>query len=825
MDLRLAEIARRPTSVLFLVLLVTLAALYFASRLRVRTDLVSLLPVGSPAADDYRVFLERFGGLEQVFVLILPAAADTEASDLARAASVLEEILADSPEVEHARAGLETRDAEFFSRWIAPRAPLLLGDEWRRVVTRRIEPAAISKRVAWLRATLSTPAGAFQTFLAKSDPLGFTEELQLTTTAQPIGLDPFTSTFQSETGDAALVLLTPSRSEMDPEGGRALAAELETAYAEVRRRLEVELEFQALGGPLYAAQDETLLRRDLERTLTASLLMTSALLILAFGGWRMPLTIVIPLLIGLLWAAAVIVLIRGEIFAISMGFGAILVGLGIDYGIHGGTRFRQTYLAAGDGDAVGAFRSTIHHVGPPIVTSAVTTAGGFAVLGFAHLPPLRELGLLVTLGILAILLAMGVAGGAAWVLVAPRLRQPGAAWSWLGRIGDLLPGIATRRPKLVLAGAALATVAAIPSVMYLSVDADVRTMRPDDHPALEAEERLVEHFGIGLDTATVVVRGSDLPGTLVAAGGVAHVLRQELPGAAVSSPADLVALGEPVQDRLRELAALPLERAAAHLERELAAANLDPRAFDRGIQALRTLGRGEDPGAPPVDAWPDWLRRSVRRDDDGVWAAVNLRLPPDTWPEGPPPALVERIRTLAPEAAIASAVAIGAELRSLAVEDLRALGLLALAVVAGVVAISFRGRLGDSALAGLPVILGSLWTLGLWAALDRPLDLFTLAVLPILLGVGIDDGLHVIHGAHTDPEAGIRGSVRASCRALTLTTLTTCAGFGSLVLSSIPGLRNGGALIAVGVFTCLLATLLVLPALEAVRRPSGATTP
>jgi hypothetical protein len=90
--------------------------------------------------------------------------------------------------------------------------------------------------------------------------------------------------------------------------------------------------------------------------------------------------------------------------------------------------------------------------------------------------------------------------------------------------------------------------------------------------------------------------------------------------------------------------------------------------------------------------------------------------------------------------------------------------------------------------------------------------------MPVMLGIGIDDGLHVAHGVRREPGAGVAGAVRGAGRAMVLTTLTTCAGFGSLGLSQIPGLRRGGLLIAAGVAACLLATLLVLPALEAATR-------
>jgi predicted RND superfamily exporter protein len=137
-------------------------------------------------------------------------------------------------------------------------------------------------------------------------------------------------------------------------------------------------------------------------------------------------------------------------------------------------------------------------------------------------------------------------------------------------------------------------------------------------------------------------------------------------------------------------------------------------------------------------------------------------------------------------------------------------------LVALVVLLSFRFRLLSGLLSLAPVSLGCLWTLGGWGWIDGRLDLFSLSVLPILLGIGVDDGLHAVHGAHleTAPRRQLLASVRRISRAVTLTTMTTAVGFGSLVLSSVPGLRRGGLLVALGVVFCLVATLFVLPALD-----------
>ena len=79
----------------------------------------------------------------------------------------------------------------------------------------------------------------------------------------------------------------------------------------------------------------------------------------------------------------------------------------------------------------------------------------------------------------------------------------------------------------------------------------------------------------------------------------------------------------------------------------------------------------------------------------------------------------------------------------------------------------------------------------------------------------MDDGLHVLHAAGG---GSVAEAVRRAGRGVLLTNLTTSVGFGSLLLSQVPGLRNGGLLICVGNLLCLLATFLVLPAMPAVAR-------
>jgi predicted RND superfamily exporter protein len=876
-----SPIARHPRLVLAACLALSAAALAPAARIRIDSDLASLLPDGAPASEDYRLFLRTFGGFEKVFVLVRsPGRRLEDPAPLEDAAAALAGELRASPEVADARSGRTEEDERFFYRWLAPRLPLLLGDERSAGgsgsgagagagagpsagpsagagagpgagagagagalsgggdgddggpgrLARSLAPAAIHRRVQIMRETLAGPAGVALGPLYASDPLGLSEGL-LGALAAAIPMDPLSGAFLSRRGDAALVMVTPARAELDPAGGRALLARLRAAYARVRAASPVPLEFTAVGGPIYAAQDEGILRADLARTGSSTVAGVALVLLAGFEGLLLPAAILVTVLVGIVWVAGVVGLTMPAMTVVGVGFAAALVGMGVDYGIHGGVQYRQLRLG-GDGVAAalaGAFRDT----GPGVLTASLSTTAGLAALASAHFRPLREIGMVLALGVLATLLATvtlsaalvaGFPGAAARPPSRPRL------WARWGQPGlRALARLPVRRPRAVLAAALALTVFAAWGLTRASLSTDLRALRPADAPSVEAERLLVESFSLGIDTLSVVVRGGGLDQALDRAAAAAALLRRRLgPQAEVTTPSDWLAQGARRGRRLAELRRLPLGRAADDLERELAAAGFRREPFAPALAALRGFARGEDPGAPPAGAWPSWMRELVRAGPGvygvppgGAAVAVHVRLPRAGSGGGGgaalPAALARELARVAPGAAVASAARVGVELKDLALADLARASGIALALVATVVLVSFRGHAGRALLAFLPFTLGCLWTFGVWSACGQPFDLLGVFTVPLLLGTGINLGAHAVHWQRLYPRRGLAGAVEDIGLAMMMATFTTALGFGSLVSSRVPGLAHDGLLVAAGITTCLLVAFLVLPALEALR--------
>ena len=139
--------------------------------------------------------------------------------------------------------------------------------------------------------------------------------------------------------------------------------------------------------------------------------------------------------------------------------------------------------------------------------------------------------------------------------------------------------------------------------------------------------------------------------------------------------------------------------------------------------------------------------------------------------------------------------------------------LLALGVIALLLLLYFRGPRGLLAL--VPLAVGTLLMLGLMYVFRMKYNYMNLIATPIILGIGIDDGVHALHRFSEQKGKGVERvskSFRFVGKAILLTSLTTMIGFGSVGFYEMRGMASFGLVLLMGVGTCFLATVFVLPA-------------
>jgi len=130
-------------------------------------------------------------------------------------------------------------------------------------------------------------------------------------------------------------------------------------------------------------------------------------------------------------------------------------------------------------------------------------------------------------------------------------------------------------------------------------------------------------------------------------------------------------------------------------------------------------------------------------------------------------------------------------------------------IIAIFIFLHFR-RLGSVLLAFLPVVLGFCWTLGLMACFGMAFNPVNIMALTLVIGIGVTNGVHILNRFAEEAHPSILA--RSTGKAVLVSALTTMAGFGSLMVAKHQGIASLGKVMLIGTGMCMLASLVLLPA-------------
>lgn len=137
---------------------------------------------------------------------------------------------------------------------------------------------------------------------------------------------------------------------------------------------------------------------------------------------------------------------------------------------------------------------------------------------------------------------------------------------------------------------------------------------------------------------------------------------------------------------------------------------------------------------------------------------------------------------------------------------------LALVVIFFVLLIDFRS-IKKVILAMIPLVVGVVWMVGAMEILGLQITLLNIMAIPMIIGIGIDDGVHIVHRYQIEGRNAHKPVFASTGRAILLTSITTMLGFGSLWFATYRGLGSMGIALFIGVGMCFFATVIVIPVL------------
>ena len=518
----------------------------------------------------------------------------------------------------------------------------------------------------------------------------------------------------------------------------------------------------------------------------------------------------VPLLMSLVWTAAIGFLAYETLNLFSSTLGLVLFGLGIDYGIH----FYARYIEErGAGHSVeDAAENTFMSTGQAIAVGALTTAAAMYVLMAADFKGFSEFGFLAGTGVLVALIST--------LHVLPALLVLCERWGVL-HFERSHPVKAVVRGPLVgvrglLAGCALVTIIALFMAPGVEFEYRFSVLEPEYEDWIAVNSKVAAAYSDfnRRNPAYIVV---DNPAE---APAVADALRARMERDTVLHVIDADSFRTTIRgvETLQDRFPLEPEKQTARIAQIAYIRDsllTDPvLATDADLERIRRAAQTRTPLA--VEDVPELLSERFMSKTGELGGYITI-LPGVGLSDGRKSmAFAEDVAniTIADGKTYhaGSPSIVAADVLRLMRQESPYMVLATLIIVMLLMWINF-GQFRWALLAMMPLVVGVIWMILFMQLFGMRLNFYNLFVIPAIIGIGNDAGAHLVHRYREEGAGTLWRTLRSTGEHVTMGAVTTMVGFGGLLLSFHPGLNTIGALAITGIGATLLAALLFLPAL------------
>jgi hopanoid biosynthesis associated RND transporter like protein HpnN len=614
-----------------------------------------------------------------------------------------------------------------------------------------------------------------------------------------------------------------------------------------------ELTFGLTGLPVLENDEMTASDEDSQLAAYLALAGVALLYLIVYRGIRYPLLTVSTLVLGTIWALGLTTITVGYLTILSSTFAVMLIGMG-DYGVLWVARYDEERK---NGSSVSeAMKLTARHAGPSILTAAITTSMAFYATMLADFQAVAELGFIAGSGVLLCALACFLFMPALLVLVDRKeaISDPQESGVIAFRSPYWMPRL-SKHPILVIATSLILFLSASFLSLRLDYDHCLLRMQAQGLDSVQWELKLLERTTgsswHALSIAKTREEALELKAKFEKLPEVARVA--EVASLVPPDQEEKLSLVKGIQGKLRYL---------PQLEIPMDQRNPDLTSLDNSLRNLETTLKPHS----NQNEWSDLYRgivdfhreiqiqansgtthrliefnRNLAHDllaglhqlkevssaksiiiadlpeslqerfigNQGNWL-LRIYARDNLWEYGELERFVSAIREIDPEAT-GKPFGTLEGLKSMKTGFQRA-GLYAFLAIIGILLIDFRDW-KVLLLALMPLGFGIVGTMGLLKLFGYTLNPANLIALPLIVGVGVDNGVHILHDFRSRRRDKAYRMSSATGRGILVAALTTLLGFGTLMISRHQGMSGLGLTLTLGVGICMVAALVVMPAI------------
>jgi hopanoid biosynthesis associated RND transporter like protein HpnN len=619
-----------------------------------------------------------------------------------------------------------------------------------------------------------------------------------------------------------------------------------------------------IGEPVLDYDETMQSQKDITIASILSLVLCALIFIYGYNETGRPVKATICLVVGLAYTLAYTTLVVGHLNVLTLPFVPMLIGLGIDYGVHLITRYEEELRHGKSEEA--ALTKAMVFTGQGIFTGALTTAGAFLAMCFTRFKGIQEMGIICGGGLLICFIPMMTLLPA--LLLRGRqnimdhrtsedttrarienlwLQRPGwttaitialCALAWiqisqgkvkfdynlekLQSIG--LPSVVFEHKLLDSADQSLLEGAVIADSLTNAIDLEERIRRLSTVADVEPPASFFKNFlnssnagkleligQIKQDLAPLQFGAPDLSPvdvyafsrTIYGLYGYLGLARDAVGNSDPELFKDLVSLRQAIEDLRKAMLQGDTNALAGHADK---LAQFQQALFN-DMRTTFQLLQNQDNSAP---LHVEDLPQAFRDQFVGVNGKFLLHVFPreNMWQRDNQEKFITELRTVDPNVT-------GTPVQLYEYEELLKNSYLqaawySLAAIVLLVLFHFRS-IGSVILALLPVGIGTLWLAGLMGWFGIPVNLANIMTLPLVIGIGVTNGIQILNRFAEERTPNILA--RSTGKAVLVSGLTAIAGFGSLIIAKDRGIHSLGCVMAAGIAACMIAGLTFLPAL------------
>jgi len=574
-------------------------------------------------------------------------------------------------------------------------------------------------------------------------------------------------------------------------------------------------------------------------TTIVSLILVFLLFFIAFKIWYASILAGITLLAGIIWTLGLTKLFVGRLNMLTAFVGVILIGLGIDYSIH-------IFQAATE---KGGINLALKRVGRGVIAGALTTAAAFFALTFTSFQILQELGQVIALGVIMTVFANIFLLPSLIRLFGKKIEGKNAQFPQLGKFAQW----SSHKLYFVLILILLLLLVTPYFVHRIPIVSNPLKLERKGLASVKTMNLINKRFGLSADyvmtTASSIDESYNLYKKIKKVPGVGFVdcinlyipsqehqkanfpylkkLNKKIKKERLGIINKLLLLSQlkRLEDNITELRSTAylggLDRAYTASDALIKSGEFDSlykQIEKASLSELNSMNsvfyntlkpaliKSSTPKIITLDMIPPFIKDRYVAQNNNLFL-LSIYTDRNLWNETGNGKILDRIAKIKP---ITGMVVLMHILWNEGKKESGKALILVFITIFIILLLDFKD-LKASIIAMLPVLFATLFTLTTMGILRVQLNFMNVLALPLIIGIGVDDAVHIIHRYRKEPS--VNYVFTHVGRAILYTSLTTMAAFGSLLLAKYRGYPTFGAVVLIGVTLAFLMTVLITPPL------------